>query len=181
MKHRLLIPFFAALLGATGAASAHVVLEYQVAPADASYKASFKVDHGCGESPTRQVSVLIPAGVTGAKPMPKPGWALEVQRGKLDKPFTSHGRTVTEDVVRVTWTARTAADMLPNEQYDEFVLVARTPAQAGTIYWPVHQVCENGRIDWVEVPRDGRKWSELKSPAAPLEILPADGHAGHKH
>ena len=167
MKHRLLIPFFAALFGAT-AASAHVALEYQVAPADASYKATFKIGHGCGESPTRQVSVLIPAGVTGAKPMPKPGWALEVQRTGAN-------------VSRVTWTARTAADMLPNDQYDEFVLVARTPKEPGTVYWPVNQVCEKGRTDWVEVPGEGRKPSELKSPAAALEILPADGNGGHKH
>jgi uncharacterized protein YcnI len=168
MKHRLLIPLFAAVLGASGAASAHVVLEYQVAPADASYKATFKVGHGCGESPTRQVSVLIPAGVTGAKPMPKPGWALEVQRAG-------------ENVSRVTWTARTAADALPNDQYDEFVVVARTPRQPGTIYWPVNQVCETGRTDWVEVPREGRKLSDLKSPAAALEVLPADHGGGHRH
>jgi uncharacterized protein YcnI len=168
MKHRLLIPFFAAMLGATGAASAHVVLEYQVAPADASYKATFKIGHGCGESPTRQVSVLIPAGVTGAKPMPKPGWALDVQR-------------TAGNVARVTWTARAADYMLPNDQYDEFVLVARTPKEPGTVYWPVHQVCENGRTDWVEVPRDGRKLSDLKSPAAALEILPAASGGGHRH
>jgi periplasmic copper chaperone A len=145
-----------------------VVLEYQVAPADAPYKATFKIGHGCGESPTRQVSVAIPAGVTGAKPMPKPGWALEVQR-------------TGPNVARVTWTARSADAMLPNDQYDEFVVVARTPKEPGTIYWPVNQVCENGRTDWVEVPRDGRKPSDLKSPAAALEILPAAGGGGHKH
>ena len=53
-----------------GTASAHVVLEYQVAPAGASYKAAFKVGHGCGASPTRQVVVDIPAGMRGARPMP---------------------------------------------------------------------------------------------------------------
>ena len=168
MKQRLLIPLFAAVLGAPLAASAHVVLEYQVAPADASYRATFKIGHGCGESPTRQVSVLVPAGVTGAKPMPKAGWAIEVQRSGAN-------------VSRVTWTARTAADALPNDQYDEFVVVARTPKEPGTIYWPVNQVCETGRTDWVEVPREGRKLSDLKSPAAALEILPADHAGGHRH
>ncbi|KQT12441.1 YcnI family copper-binding membrane protein [Ramlibacter sp. Leaf400] len=180
MNHRSLAPLLAALVAAP-AALAHVSLEYQVAPADAGYKAAFKIGHGCGASPTRQVSVTIPAGVTGAKPMPKPGWSLEIERAKLAQPLTSHGRTVTEDVVRVTWTARTAADMLPNDQYDEFVLVARTPAKAGTIYWPVSQVCENGRLDWVDVPRDGRPAADLKSPAAALEILPAAGGGGHRH
>jgi len=54
-----------------GSVSAHVVLEYQVAPAAASYKATFKVGHGCGASPTRQITVDIPAGMRGA-PQPWP-------------------------------------------------------------------------------------------------------------
>lgn len=171
----------AAVLLIASPSRAHVTLEYQVAPADSSYKATFRVGHGCGPSPTRQVSVAIPAGVHGARPMPKPGWTLEIQRDKLPQPSTSHGRTVTEDVARVTWTARTPADMLAPDQYDEFVLVARTPTTPGTVYWPVNQVCESGRNDWVEVPRPGQKLSELKSPAAALEVLPSAGAGGHKH
>src|SRR4051812_26436383 len=89
----------ALLIGAAGlfgSAQAHVVLEYQVAPAGASYKATFKVGHGCGASPTREVSVDIPAGVRGARPMPKPGWSLDIRREKLAQPYGSHGREVTE-------------------------------------------------------------------------------------
>nr|WP_034694858.1 YcnI family protein [Acidovorax sp. NO-1] len=167
--------------GIFGSASAHVVLEYQVAPAGASYKATFKVGHGCGGSPTRQIAVDIPAGMRGARPMPKPGWTLDVQREKLAQPTTSHGRSITEDVVRITWTAKTAEDMLPNAHYDEFVLVATTPAQAGTLYWPVRQACAEGRNDWVDVPAAGQKLSDLKSPAAALEILPTGGGAAHNH
>lgn len=164
-----------------GAAHSHVVLEYQVAPAATSYKATFKVGHGCDRSPTRQVSVAIPAGVLFTRPMPKAGWSLEIQRGTLPAPVSNHGRSVTEDVVRVTWTARTPADMLPADQYDEFVLVARTPEKPGSVYWPVSQVCETGRSDWTEVPKAGQKLSDLKSPAALLEILPAAGGGEHRH
>jgi uncharacterized protein YcnI len=176
---RSLLPL--ALAGCAAAAQAHITLEYRVAPAASSYKATFKVGHGCGAAPTRQLSVAIPAGVLGAHPMPKPGWSLEIQRDKLAQPVTSHGRTVTEDVVRVTWTARTPADMLPSEQYDEFVLVAQLPAQPGPLYWPVSQVCEPGRMDWTEVPRPSQPASELKTPAAVLELLPAAGAGGHQH
>jgi uncharacterized protein YcnI len=158
-----------------------VVLEYQVAPAASSYKATFKVGHGCGASPTRQVAVDIPAGMRGARPMPKPGWTLEVQRGKLTQPATSHGRTISEDVVRITWTAKTPEDMLPSAHYDEFVLVATTPDQPGTVYWPVRQTCAEGRADWTETPQPGQSLSELKAPAAALEVLPAGGVAGHNH
>lgn len=161
-------------------ASAHVVLEYQVAEAAKSYKATFKVGHGCGASPTRQIVVLIPAGVRGAKPMPKAGWSIEITREKLAAPYSDHGRQVTEDVTRVTWTARTPDDYLPNEQYDEFVLNARMPDQAGTLYWPVQQLCAQGRNDWTDVPRAGQKLGDLKSPAAVLEVLPGAG-GGHAH
>lgn len=173
-----LIPIAAAL--ACAAAQAHVVLEYQVAPAGASYKASFKVGHGCGASPTRQVSVAIPTGVRGARPMPKPGWTLEVTREKLAQPYTDHGRSVTEDVARITWTAKTKDDQLASSHYDEFVLVARMPDRDGALYWPVSQICEEGRNDWTEVPKPGQKLSDLKSPAALLEVLPAAG-GGHQH
>jgi uncharacterized protein YcnI len=144
-------------------AQAHVVLEYQVAPAGSGYKATFKVGHGCGESPTRQLLVQIPAGVTGARPMRKPGWTVQAEPG------------------RITWTANTREDALPSGFYDEFVLVATLPKQAGPLYWPVSQVCEQGRSDWTEVPAPGQKLHELKSPAAVLEILPADGAGGHNH
>jgi len=169
----------AALLCST--ASAHIVLDYQAAPAGSSYRATFKVGHGCGASATRQIVVEIPAGVRGAHPMPKPGWQLAVERAPLPQPETGHGGTVTEDVARVTWTARTREDALASAHYDEFVLVARLPQQPGPIYWPVRQVCEEGRADWVEVPRPGQKLSDLKSPAAVLEVLPTAGAGGHRH
>jgi uncharacterized protein YcnI len=144
-------------------ALAHVTLEYQVAPANARYKASFRVGHGCNGSPTRQLSVALPAGVRNAKPMPKPGWSLEVHP------------------TRVTWTANGREHMLADAHYDEFVLLAQMPQQAGTLYWPVVQLCEQGSHEWTQVPAPGQKHSELKSPAASLEVLPAGDAAGHAH
>lgn len=177
---RLVAP--AAVLGAIAVpAAAHVVLEYQVAPAASSYKATFKVGHGCAGSPTRQVAIDIPAGMRGAKPMPKPGWTLAVERAALATPYTSHGRTVTDDVVRITWTARTDEDMLADAHYDEFVLVATTPREAGLVYWPVRQLCAQGRLDWVQVPQPGQPAAELRAPAPVLEVMPAGGAAAHQH
>jgi len=159
---------FLALAGALATAQAHVVLEYQVAPADSSYKATFKVGHGCGPSATRQIAVDIPAAMRGARPMPKPGWRIEVEK-------------TGDKVTRITWTAKTEEDKLPASYYDEFVLVAQTPAQAGPVYWPVAQVCDAGRSDWTQVPAAGQSPSELKFPAAVLEVLPAGPDAGAHH
>ena len=161
--------------------AAHVVLEYQVANAGSYYKATFKVGHGCGTSPIKQIVVTVPEGVQGAKPMPKPGWVLDITREKLAKARTDHGKTVTEDVSRITWTARTPADYLQNAWYDEFVLQAKLPDQAGMIYWPVSQVCEEGQVDWTQLPKPGQQLSDLKTPAAVLELMPAGGGGEHKH
>lgn len=171
----------ASTIALCSAAQAHTVLEYQVATAGQSYKATFKVGHGCGQSPTRQIVVDIPVGVQGAKPMPKPGWRLEVTREKLAKPYSSHGRMVTDDVTRISWTAKTADDMLPNGHYDEFVLVGTLPDQAGVMYWPVQQLCEQGRQDWTQVPQAGQSLGDLKSPAAALDIMPVAQSGGHNH
>lgn len=181
IKNIALSAVLAGAIGVFALAQAHPVLEYQVAPAGKSYKATFKVGHGCAGSPTRQISVAIPAGVRGARPQPKPGWTLEVQRDKLAQPYTSHGRTITEDLVRITWTAKTKDDYLPNAHYDEFALVGQLPDKPGPMYWPVNQVCEEGRTDWVEVPKPGQKLSDLKAPASLLDILPGAGASGHNH
>jgi periplasmic copper chaperone A len=179
MKLRRITGFFLAVM--TGAVYAHTVLEYQVATAGQSYKATFKVGHGCGVSPTRQIVVDIPAGVQGAKPMPKAGWRIEVAREKLAQPYTSHGRSITEDVTRISWTAMTDEDLLPNGHYDEFVLVGTLPHKPGTMYWPVRQLCEQGRNDWTEMPKPGQKMHDLKFPAAALEVMPSAVAGAHTH
>ena len=153
--------------------AAHVVLEYQVANAGSYYKATFKVGHGCGSSPVKQIVVNIPAGVQGAKPMPKVGWALDIAQEATPG--------ATSNVSRITWTAKTPADYLQSAWYDEFVLQAKLPTKAGTLYWPVSQICEEGRVDWTQIPQAGQKLSDLKSPAAVLELMPTSGSGEHKH
>lgn len=173
---------FAAGLGLmVQAVSAHVVLDTPVAEVGSYYRATLRVGHGCDSSAIKQFVVKIPTGVQGAKPMPKAGWNIEIERSKLDKPYTSHGRTVSEDVSEIRWTAKTPDDYLQNAYYDEFVIFAKLPDSAGTLYWQASQICEQGRIDWVEVPAADAK-AKLKSPAAVLEVRPtSDGHQGHRH
>lgn len=157
-----------------------MTLEYQAALAGSYYKATFQVGHGCGTSPIRQIVVNIPTGVEGAKPMPKPGWAIDIAQGRLEQPVMRNGKSVTEDVARISWTAKSPADYLQGAWYDEFVLQGKLPASAGTLYWAVSQVCEEGRVDWTETPKPGQPPHELKYPAAVLELMPASG-GGHHH
>ena len=150
-----------------------MVLEYQVANAGSYYKATFKVGHGCGTSAIKQIVVTVPSGVQNAKPMPKAGWSIDMT--------ASANQGTVPSASRITWTAKTPADYLQNAWFDEFVLQAKLPAQAGTMYWPVSQICEEGRVDWTQTPQVGQKLSDLKTPAALLELLPAGGGGEHKH
>ncbi len=173
-----------ALLGLAAAPSfAHIVLAEPVALAQTSYRATFRVGHGCGVSPTVSIKVLVPDGMAGAKPMPKPGWNLVVQKARLDKPYDDHGKPVTEDVREITWTAASPDAWLPDAYYDEFVLRGTLRGEAGPMWFKVQQVCEKGRSDWVQTPASGTSTQGLDMPAALLEVIPSGpaGHAGHTH
>jgi periplasmic copper chaperone A len=45
------------------------------------------VPHGCGASPTTEVRVKIPEGITILVPEERAGWRTTVKTRKLDKPI----------------------------------------------------------------------------------------------
>ena len=169
----------AALFG-LGLAQAHVVLQDPAAAAGAGYRATFTVGHGCEGTATTAIKVRIPDGFQGAKPMPKAGWTLNITTAKLAKPYDSHGKTITEDVAEVSWTANGPDSALPDAWYDEFVLRGTTPHQPGALWFKVLQSCEKGQNDWSQVPAAGTSTKGLKSPAALLEVIDT-GTGGHQH
>ena len=161
---------------------AHVTLDTAAAVAGSTFKAAFRVGHACeAGSATHTLVVRVPAGFAGAKPMPKPGWAVEIVRAPLATPFESHGRMITEDVVEVTWRASSREAWIQDAWYDEFVLRGQVPAAAGPLWFKVRQVCEKGQWDWAEIPASGTSTRGLKAPAVLLEVQPADAHGGHLH
>jgi uncharacterized protein YcnI len=171
----------AAFLFSTGAL-AHVTLEEPAAVANTGYKAVLRVTHGCEGSSTHTVRVQIPAGFLGTKPIPKPGWKLEMQRVKLAEPYDSHGRKIDETVSEVIWRAQSPEAFLADAHYDEFVFRGQTPAKPGVIWFKVQQVCEKGELSWAEVPSTGSSTKGLKAPAVRLEVLPGlSGGGGHQH
>lgn len=183
MTSKTLIRHFSAgaLALALMPASAHVVLEDQAALAASSYRASFRVGHSCAGSPTTGIKVYLPTGVRGAKPMPKAGWTLSTRRATLAQPYESHGKTVREDVVEISWTVKDPAQALPDDWYDEFVLRATLPAQAGALWFRVLQTCASGQLDWADIPAQGTSTRGMKTPAALLEVLPSGPAGAHAH
>ncbi|MFT3734350.1 MAG: YcnI family protein [Rhodocyclaceae bacterium] len=149
------------------AAQAHVTLEQQTAQAGSTYKAVFRATHGCNGSPTTAFTVFLPPGFVGGKPMPKPGWKLDIQTEKLDKPYDSHGVQIGERAVSFRW----SGGRLLDAEYDEFIVRVTLPAEAGKRWIRVLQQCEQGQNDWAEIPVEGKP--RPAQPAALLDILPA--------
>jgi uncharacterized protein YcnI len=158
-------------------AFAHVTLEQHEARVGASYKAVFKVPHGCDGSPTVRIRVHIPEGVISVKPMVKPGWTIAVKRGPYTKPYSFlHGAKFTEGPTEITW----SGGNLPDAYYDEFVLstflAGELPA-GGMLYFPVDQECEKGAHHWNAVPENGKAIEG--DPAPGIRLLPkAKAHGG---
>jgi uncharacterized protein YcnI len=165
------------IIGAVGAivsipASAHVTLETKQARVGASYKAVLRVPHGCDGSATTAIRVRVPDGFVEVKPMPKPGWSLQIVRGRYHKPFTLRGATISEGATEVSW----SGGKLPDAFYDEFVFIGAIAdnLEAGeAMYFKVVQECEKGIHRWIDIPDAGQAQGGGDSePAAALKLLP---------
>ncbi|MFQ6180822.1 YcnI family protein [Sinorhizobium meliloti] len=158
-----------------GAAIAHTSLETKEAPVGASYKAVFRVPHGCDGKPTNAVRVQIPEGVIAVKPMPKPGWILEKVSGAYEKSYDNHGTPTKEGVKEVLW----KGGHLGDDEYDEFVvrvyLTSDLPA-GKVLYFPTVQECPDGAAErWIEIPAEGQSGDDLGFPAPGVKLLEKAG------
>ena len=165
----------AAMAVCAAPAQTHIVF----APAEASagsYSAGeFRVSHGCGDASTTAVRVTIPDDVLTARPRPKPGWTIEIERAPLAAPAMSEGREVRERVAAITWRGR-----VPGDQFDGFGLMLKLPdGRTGPLYLPVRQTCGKTSVEWSEIPAAGQNWGSLKRPAPMVELKPAE--MGHMH
>jgi periplasmic copper chaperone A len=163
-------------LGST-AAMAHVTLEGKETPVGSTYKAVFRVPHGCDGKPTNVVRVQVPEGVISVKPQPKAGWKLEKVRGPYAKSYDYYGTPTSEGVKEIIWSGGNLGD----DEYDEFVFRAfLTPdLKAGeTLYFPVVQECPEGAVErWIEIPAEGKTSDDLELPAPGVKLL--EKAAGH--
>jgi uncharacterized protein YcnI len=177
MSSMLRLAALAAALAAP-AAHAHIVAEPNEGPAGSYFRTAFRVSHGCGVAATVALTVTLPPGTLAVKPQAKPGWTITITRRPVDPPVAGgHGSSITETVDTVTW----RGGPLPHEHFDEFGLSLKLPeAPDGTVLWfPAVQQCETGETRWVEIPAEGQRWGDLKSPApfVRLRAVPA----GHRH
>ncbi|TPW27640.1 DUF1775 domain-containing protein [Martelella alba] len=160
-------------------ANAHMTLETGEAAAGGSYKAVFRVPHGCDGAATTEIRVKIPEGFYGVKPMPHAGWEIETVTGPYAGTYMSHGNPVTEGVTEVIW----KGGNLPDAHYDEFAVRGSLSADIAPdtmLYFPSEQLCADGRANhWTGMGEAG-----AGEPAPKLLVTAAaahDEHGAHGH
>ncbi|MBO1021245.1 DUF1775 domain-containing protein [Methylobacterium sp. SD274] len=156
----------------TNVAFSHATLERKEASPNATYRGVIQITHGCEGTPTKRVSVTIPEGVIGAKPMPKPGWTLSLEKAPYAKAYPYYHGDISEGVKTITW----SGGELPDDQVDEFTFLARvtdTFAPGAIVYFPVEQDCMKGAYRWSEIPATGQNANSLQSPAPGVTIVAA--------
>jgi uncharacterized protein YcnI len=160
----------ALLFGPIATASAHVTLQPSQAIVGASFKTALVVPHGCAGSATTRLTLTIPKGVIAVKPIPKPGWTIEMVKGPYQQSYQPmHGEPVAEGVRQISWSGR-----LDDGFFDEFSFVGTvTDTLNGreTLGFPTVQTCEQGASNWTEIGADGENPHALKSPAPVLRLV----------
>ena len=175
MLKKLMLALAATAIAAP--ALAHVSLEVGEAPVGSTYKAVFRVPHGCEGQPTNVVRVRIPEGVISVKPMPKAGWELEKVRGEYGKSYEYYGSQVSEGVKEVVWSGGNLGD----DEYDEFVLrgyFAANLKEGDAVYFPVVQECPGGLVErWIDITAEVQIGDDLEMPAP--AVTPTRPQGGH--
>jgi uncharacterized protein YcnI len=138
-----------AVLAVGSPALAHIDPDPTDAQAGSEVSVGFTVQHGCDGSPTIQLDMRLPDGVSNPVAEPPIGWT-----GGID------GNVVTFQ-----------GGPLPDEQELTFrVRMILPPTPDTTIYFPFVQRCEVGEIRWIDIPRDGSD-TELDEPAPAMLLF----------
>jgi len=156
-------------------AGAHIVMSPSEAAADSYYAGEFRVGHGCGDTATTAVRIELPEDVLTARPRPKPGWTIEIERKALTSPATFEGREHHDRVSAITWRGT-----LPADQFDGFGVMIKIPkGKSGALYLPLRQTCGSETVEWTTIPAAGQSWGSIKNPAPMLTLKPAASEHGH--
>ncbi len=136
----------ACLASASGAALGHVYVHMTHMPAGWIQDIEVRVPHGCGRSPTTEVRVKIPEGVTRVRAEHSNVWKIEIVKRKLDPPIRMEGGfEMTQTVDEIVW----SGSELPSPQFGRFVFRAALPDEPGRILWfKTVQRCGAEELRW---------------------------------
>jgi uncharacterized protein YcnI len=150
----------ALVLAALAVLSAHVTISPTPVRGNATHRFAVRVPTERPE-PTVKVRLEFPAGLGAPRFLTKPGWRYELEKN-------AEGF-----VTAVTWSG---GEIGPDE-FDEFVFLARVPAEPGTLSFRAEQTYKSGEmVAWAEAPGSGRPAAtvEVRDTMFGLESAPAE-------
>jgi uncharacterized protein YcnI len=167
------------LVGAAPA-FAHVTAQPQTAEQGSYAVIAMRVPTESDTAGTVSLQVTLPADhpITSVRTTPRPGWTATVAKAPVDPPVESHGRTITEAVRTVTWTADPGVRIGPGEFVDFPLSLGPLPTETDQLVLPAVQTYDDGEVvAWDQPPAaDG---SEPERPAPSVTLTPPTGDDGH--
>ncbi|MFD9405532.1 YcnI family protein [Streptomyces sp. NPDC059989] len=174
---------FAAALAAgsvlvlSGTAFAHVSVQPGEATKGGYATINFKVPNERDNAATTQLEVNFPVDqpLTSVMPQDIPGWTSNVEKTKLDKPLTVHGKQVNEVVTKVTW----SGGKIEPGKFQQFpVSVGKLPDNADQMVFKAIQTYDNNEVvRWIEEAKEGAP--EPQTPAPVLKLTAAKAADDH--
>lgn len=132
-------------------ASAHIDPDPKQAQAGSRLTVGFTVEHGCDGSPTVQLDMRLPDGVTDAAAETVENWTGSVETTSEGTVVSFVGGPLADDV---------------EGTFDVTMTLPPTPDT--TIYFPFVQRCEVGEIRWIGIPQ--QPGDELDEPAPAMTL-----------
>lgn len=169
----------AALVAATPAL-AHVTAQPGEAKKGGYAVITFRVPNESDTAGTVGLTVTLPTDrpLTSVRTTPVAGWTATTKKVTLNPPLQSHGRTITETVGSITWTAAPGNRIGPGQYLDFPVSVGPLPTDVDSISLPAGQTYDDGKVvDWNQPAAAGG--AEPEHPAPTVKLTAADAGTGH--
>ena len=169
------VGLIAGAVGFAGTASAHVTVNPGNATQGGYTRVAFRVPTESDTASTTKLEVHLPDDqpIASVSVMPVPGWAVTVDKHKLDKPIKTDDGEVTEAVSVITWTANGDAAIKPG-QFQEFPVSLGPLPETDMLVFKVLQTYSDGSVvRWIDLPEAGGK--EPDHPAPILKLAKGSG------
>jgi periplasmic copper chaperone A len=165
----------AAIIGLVGAAPAlaHVTAQPGTAEQGGYSVIALRVPNESDTAGTVALQVTLPADhpITSVRTTPQPGWTATMTKEPLNPPIERHGRTITEAVRSITWTAEPGNRIGPGEFLEFPLSLGPLPTDTDRLVLPAVQTYDDGEVvAWDQPPAaDG---SEPERPAPVVTLTP---------
>jgi periplasmic copper chaperone A len=169
----LAVATVAALAGAAPAL-AHVTAQPGTAEQGGYSVIALRVPTESDTAGTVKLQVTLPTDhpISSVRTTPRPGWTATMTKTALNPPVQADGRTITEAVTSVTWTADPGTRIAPGEFADFPLSLGPLPTGVDQLVLPAVQTYDDGEVvAWDQPPAaDG---SEPEHPAPVVTLTPA--------